>query len=183
MPQSVSRSSFKSPPAGWSAVLLAVLLAPPLCASEVVTPDTAGDVACEGSGENVAAERLRFFATADWGVVASHRERMVEYCANDASTGSSSPSLRCTPDLRICQARGVRIDVPASADKTSGVAVSTACTVSAGYPRSGRFFGGISDWGPELKEIRGTQEGRACDVVIHEPTLLIKPDSGAFAIM
>gem|GEM_PF-3753111 len=179
MPRSDRKSSFKSPPIGWTAVLLAVLLAPALCASEPATPGTAVDVVCDGSGENTAAERLRFFATADWGAVASHRERMVEYCASAASSGSSSPSLRCTPDLRICQARSVRIDVPARGDKTAAAAVSTACPLNAGYPRSGRFFGGISDWGPELKEIGSAQEGRACDVVIHEPTLLIKPDSGA----
>jgi protein O-GlcNAc transferase len=150
--------------------------------------DTAADVVCDGSATAVAAERQRFFAVADWGVVEGHRERMVEYCANAAvqggAPGSSSPSLRCTPDLRICQARGVRIDVPAAekpsdANKTASVTVSTTCPLSAGYPRTARFFGGISDWGPELKDLQGAQEGRACDVLIHEPTLLIKPDSGA----
>lgn len=159
-----------------------------LVAAPLAQPDTAADVACDGSAAAVAAERLRFFATADWGVVEGHRERMVEYCAQAgakaASPDSSSPSLRCTPDLRICQARDVRIDVPApekpsDANKTAGVTVSTTCAVNAGYPRTARFFGGISDWGPELKDLREAQDDRPCDVVIHEPTLLIKPDSRA----
>lgn len=190
MLQSDSRNSFSSSPLWWPAALLALLIAPSLGAAEMATlvaapaakPDTAADVVCDGSATAVAAERLRFFATADWGVVASHRERMVEYCANAASP--ASPSLRCTPDLRICQARSVRIDVPSlkkpsQDNKTAGVTVSTPCAVNAGYPRSARFFGGISDWGPELRDLQGAQDGRPCDVVIHEPTLLIKPDSRA----
>jgi protein O-GlcNAc transferase len=198
MPQSDSRNSFKSSPLRWMAALLALLIAPslgaaetaPLVSTPAAKPDTATDVVCDGSAPAVAAERRRFFAVADWGVVEGHRERMVEYCAQaGAQAGANadspaSPSLRCTPDLRICQARGIRIDVPlpekpSQDNKTAGVTVSTTCAVNAGYPRSARFFGGISDWGPELKGLRGAQDGRPCDVVIHEPTLLIKPDSGA----
>lgn len=197
MQRSDSRNSFKSSLIWWLAALLAVLVAPSLGAAETAAlvatpaaePGTAAGVVCDGSAAAVAAERLRFFATADWGVVAGHRERMVEYCAQAGANAASpaSPSLRCTPDLRICQARGVRIDVPApekpsitkNANKTAGVTVSTTCAVSAGYPRTARFFGGISDWGPELKDLQGAPDGRSCDVVIHEPTLLIKPDSGA----
>ena len=169
-------------------LLVPGLPAPSFGGAPVARPDTAADVVCEGSATAATAaamdaERRRFFATADWGAVASHRERMVEYCvqagASGASPSASSPSLRCTPDLRLCQTRGIRIDVPSPADKTSGVAVSTSCPVSTGYPRTGRFFGGISDWGPELKDLQTAPAGRPCDVVVHEPTLLIKPDSGA----
>jgi protein O-GlcNAc transferase len=88
--------------------------------------------------------------------------------------------LRCTPDLRLCQARGIRLDIPpANGTERAGVAVSTACDLGDGCPRSGPFLGGISDWGPELRELRGSGRGGPCDVLIHEPTLLIKPDSRA----
>ena len=39
------------------------------------------DVKCDQSGEK---ERQRFWATADWGAVPGWRERMVEYCSQNA---------------------------------------------------------------------------------------------------
>lgn len=126
------------------------------------------DVACDQSGEK---ERQRFWVAADWGAVPGWRERMVEYCAE--APGPDSPSMRCTPDLRFCQARHVRIDVG------TNVGVSAACTLKETFPPSGRFFGGISDWTPELPALTGSAEPRPCDVVVREPTLLIKPDSRA----
>jgi protein O-GlcNAc transferase len=142
---------------------------------------SADDVLCDRDGKDAAAERQRFWQSADWGVVPATRQRLVEYCQTPGGgLGDAAASMRCTPDLRVCQARGVRLDVPrASGDHAAGVAVSTACELNASYPRSGPFLGGISDWGPELRELRGSADARPCDVVIHEPTLLIKPDSWA----
>ncbi len=128
----------------------------------------AGSVACDGAAAQ--SERRRFWETADWGVVPALRDRTVEYC-------ESSGSLRCTPDLRYCKAQGIRLDIPPLGNPS--VAASTACALSASYPRSGPFLGGISDWGPELRGLQTSQPAKPCDVVIHEPTLLIKRDSGA----
>lgn len=131
------------------------------------------DVSCDRED---GGERQRFWETADWGVVPRYRERLVEYC--EGAAGPASPSVRCTPDLRFCQARHVRIDVPA-AGGGSTAAVSAACALQKTFPPSGRFFGGISDWTPELPALTGGAKARSCDVVIREPTLLIKPDSRA----
>jgi protein O-GlcNAc transferase len=138
-----------------------------------------GDVKCDQDQRDA---RQRFWEAADWGDVPGYRQRLVEYCGN--AEGPSAPSMRCTPDLRFCQARHVRIDVPATggAGPTgvgSTAAVSTACALKETFPPKGRFFGGISDWTPELPALKGSAEPRSCDVVIHEPTLLVKPDSRA----
>lgn len=129
------------------------------------------DVRCE---KDDAGARQLFWETADWGVVPDHRERLAEHCA--AAAGPSSPSMSCTPGLRFCQARHVRIDIPAAGAGQDAV-VSTGCALGESFPRTGPFTGGISDWGPELRGLRGFEEPRSCDVVVHEPTLLIKPDS------
>ena len=154
------------------ALLAALLLSLPVCAVAVEPipwqlhgPE---DVKCDQSGEG---ERQRFWESADWGAVPGYRERLVEYC--EGVPGPTSPSMRCTPDLRFCQARHVRIDVDTAAT------VSTTCALKESFPPSGRFFGGISDWTPELPALTSSAEPRSCDVVIREPTLLIKPDSRA----
>jgi EGF domain-specific O-GlcNAc transferase len=155
------------------AALAVLLLALPagaarLPAEELYSPR---DVRCE---KGDAGAQKGFWETADWGVVPHYRERLVEHCAG--AEGPSSPSLRCTPELTFCQARHVRIDVPAAgADRA--VALSTACALQKTFPPGGRFFGGISDWTPELPGLLGSAEPRPCDVVVREPTLLIKPDS------
>jgi len=141
------------------------------------------EVRCEK--EDPGAQQS-FWEAGDWGVVPRHRERLVEYCAEAGGSDSpSSPSLRCTPDLRYCQARHVRIEIPAGGAQAA--AISTACTLKDNFPRSGPFLAGISDWAPELPGLTGSSAGasadsaepRPCDVVVHERTLLIKPDSRA----
>ena len=161
-------------------LLAALLLALPAGAARLVAEEPPPwqlhgpwNVQCETGGETA---RQLFWKTADWGVVPGHRERLAEHCAG--AYEPSSPSMRCTPDLHFCQVRHVRIDVPA-AGAGQDAAASTACTLDESFPRTGLFFGGISDWGPELSGLRGPEEPRPCDVVIHEPTLLIKPDSRA----
>ena len=166
------------------AVLAALLLALSPCAARAAGGESVpwqlhgpADVKCDQDSEGV---RQRFWEAADWGAVPGYRERLVEYCAE--AGGPASPSMRCTPDLRFCQARHVRIDVPApGTGSTAGstAAVSAACALKETFPRSGRFLGGIADWTPELPALTGSAEVRPCDVVIHEPTLLIKPDSRA----
>jgi EGF domain-specific O-GlcNAc transferase len=152
------------------------------------------DVQCEQDDSDV---QKRFWEAADWGAVPRYHERLVEYCAGAGGPAAPStptpptlpspPSLRCTPDLRYCQARHIRIDVPA--DGAEAAAVSTACSLADGFPRQGKFRAGIADWAPELPGLAGSSAGsagsagsaarRPCDVVIREPTLLIKPDSRA----
>ncbi len=131
------------------------------------------DVVCD---QEAGSERQRFWETADWGVVPASRERLVERCA--APGGAAS--FRCAADLRLCQGRRVRIDVPPSgAGLGTGVTVSAGCPLAEDFPRSGPFLGGISDWGPELRDLHGAEEARPCDVTVHEPTLFLKPDSRA----
>ncbi|HEX4960370.1 MAG TPA: glycosyltransferase family 61 protein [Thermoanaerobaculia bacterium] len=158
------------------AILLLVLLLP--CAARAAAEEPApwqlhgpADVKCDQSS---AAAQQRFWEAADWGDVPAYRQRLVEYCGDVA--GPSSPSMRCTPDLRFCQARHVRVDVSAEG---KAVAVSTACALQETFPPKSRFFGGISDWTPELPALTGAADLRSCDVVVHEPTLLVKPDSRA----
>jgi EGF domain-specific O-GlcNAc transferase len=170
-------------------LLAVLLLALPACAARLSAEEPTlaplhdpRDVQCEQAD---AGAQKRFWEAADWGAVPRYRERLVEYCAGAGGPASASmpamSSLRCTPDLRYCEARHIRIDVPAAG--TEAVTVSTACTLADGFPRQGKFFAGIADWAPELPGITGSSGGsaapRPCDVVIHERTLLIKPDSRA----
>jgi protein O-GlcNAc transferase len=151
-----------------TAALAVAFLSVPLTASAGAAPapwqrQDAASVRCD------SAARDRFWETADWGAVPSLQGRLVEYC-------ESSGSVRCTPDLRFCQAKGIRLDIPAAGSPP--IEASTACALSGNFPRSGPFLGNLSDWGPELRGLRSSKEAKPCDVVIHEPTLLIKRDSG-----
>ncbi len=91
--------------------------------------------------------------------------------------------MRCTPDLRFCQARGLRLEVPAASEGNEpqpvGVSTAARCALSESFPRTGIGRKGLtlSDWSPELKAFAGADGDRPCDVKIPQPTLLIKPDS------
>ncbi len=163
------------------ALLAFALGAFPAAAQDPWTTHGPGDVLCDAAGDDLDDQRRKFWQVADWGVVPSYRERLVEYCTADGEGPASS--MRCTPDLLACQARGLRLDVPARGEggegRPVGVSTSARCVLSESFPRTGIGLRGLtlSDWSPELQFFAGAAGDRPCDVRIRQPTLLIKPDS------
>lgn len=129
-----------------------------------------------------------FYQQADFGYVRKQAEELQSYCTPRTPQDSS---LECSKYLRYCKGRNILIDFNDLLKRTDPVRYDMDVLAKgqiAGHCKLKKssliqeidHLGALQSWAPELRffeELPNVIDGKACDVVIQEPTYIMKIDA------
>jgi len=133
-----------------------------------------------------------FYSQGDFGYIGDRLKELRTYCQPESANDSS---LECVDHIRMCRARNIRIDF---SDLNSGKStdryredifkpgqVAGKCKVDRALLKSqGDHKSPLQSWYSELQYFNGDlaknplDDAEKCDVIVNEPTFLIKLDAG-----
>lgn len=129
-----------------------------------------------------------FYDQADFGYVRKQEKELESYCKPKNAQDSS---LKCSKYLRYCKGRHIMIDfidllkrkdpVRYDMDVLSKGRIAGHCKLKkTKLSKELDHLGALQSWAPELRffeEFPDLIDGEICDVVVHEPTYIMKIDA------